>query len=499
MRFWLILLYSILTNSSTLSAYILKPIKDSKTELSLIIVPGASISPEKYALLAHEIQKQSPRKLWVNIAKIPLNLANPLNINHAIEKAQEELRNTGARSSKVFVAGHSLGGSMIQHLNLNEAKIDGFVLLGSFIARNKKDYLKTIPSLTIAAELDGLTRLGRIAESYHLDIEVKKNQNDAKLHNPIYVIGGMNHSQFSSGDQPFLVRQRDLEPEISLDQAHEQVAKAIGNFFEYQVSPIQLNAIRILSQVNKTAKILRPFIEAMLLEGSYNLKPPCSQVDHQDCFQGSPWTSKMLVEFSGLEESKVKNTDEFRNVWRVFPFFHPKIENTCDASDRNCVLETRTVSQAVYEKLDSLDTAFAPVSASEIRVKFKSRQSIFTAVGEEFVDFDESDGDSECQKLNQLALDWAINASSSKALTRYHQKGIPMIMGPDLGPYNNGPQWIWSPLTMELMGGKLQVSSPCLKTPLDFPIKKAGGMHYCKLLSPARALEWIYTDSLRNS
>ena len=484
---------------NTLSAYIIKPIKEGKTELSLIMVPGASISPEKYGPLAEEIQKQSHRKLWVNIAEIPLNIANPLTIDHAIEKAQKQLKKSGARSSKVFIAGHSLGGSMIQHLNLNKSQIDGLIFLGSFIARNKKDYIKTIASLTIAAELDGLTRISRIAESYHLDIEVKKNKTDAKLHNPIHIISGMNHSQFSSGEQPFLVKQRDLAPEISREQAHKQVAKSINDFLEFQINPNHVNSQKIIAKVNKSARILKPLIDAMLLEGSYNLKPPCSKVDHKDCFVGSPWTSKMFVKFTGLVEDKIENVDEFRNVWSVLPFFRAKIENNCDSLDQDCVLETKTISQAVYEDLDNLDTAFAPVSASEIRAKFKSRQSILMAIGEERVDFNVSDGFNACQKLNQLALDWAINASSSKALARYYNKGSPMVIGSDLGPYNNGPQWIWTPLSMELKNDRLLVRSPSMKTPLDFPIEKARGFHYCKLLSPARALEWIYTDSLRKS
>ena len=35
-----------------------------------------------------------------------------------------------------------------------------------------------------------------------------------------------------------------------------------------------------------------------------------------------------------------------------------------------------------------------------------------------------------------------------------------------------------------------------MRTPTDYAISAAAGFHYCKLLSPFRALEWIYIDSL---
>jgi len=36
-----------------------------------------------------------------------------------------------------------------------------------------------------------------------------------------------------------------------------------------------------------------------------------------------------------------------------------------------------------------------------------------------------------------------------------------------------------------------------LLSPVDFLITKAAGMFYCKLFSPARILEWILVDSLK--
>ena len=40
------------------------------------------------------------------------------------------------------------------------------------------------------------------------------------------------------------------------------------------------------------------------------------------------------------------------------------------------------------------------------------------------------------------------------------------------------------------------VQSPMMRTPTDYFIGSAAGFHYCKVLSPFRALEWMYVDSL---
>ncbi len=36
-----------------------------------------------------------------------------------------------------------------------------------------------------------------------------------------------------------------------------------------------------------------------------------------------------------------------------------------------------------------------------------------------------------------------------------------------------------------------------MKFSVDFIIKAISGIHYCKVLSPARALEWFYVDSVK--
>ncbi len=49
----------------------------------------------------------------------------------------------------------------------------------------------------------------------------------------------------------------------------------------------------------------------------------------------------------------------------------------------------------------------------------------------------------------------------------------------------------------EKSGNFTEVRSGSLYTPVDFWIKPVAAFHYCKVLSPARAIEWIYHDSLK--
>jgi len=42
----------------------------------------------------------------------------------------------------------------------------------------------------------------------------------------------------------------------------------------------------------------------------------------------------------------------------------------------------------------------------------------------------------------------------------------------------------------------MEVTARRLLSPTSFPIKEAAGMLYCKLISPAKIMEWILVDGL---
>lgn len=45
-------------------------------------------------------------------------------------------------------------------------------------------------------------------------------------------------------------------------------------------------------------------------------------------------------------------------------------------------------------------------------------------------------------------------------------------------------------------GTEMVVSSPMMRTPTKYFVKAAAGFHYCKVLSPFKAMEWMMLDGL---
>jgi len=89
---------------------------------------------------------------------------------------------------------------------------------------------------------------------------------------------------------------------------------------------------------------------------------------------------------------------------------------------------------------------------------------------------------------------------SAKSKANYDAFGQKLVTGNDLGPYNEGPLWIWTYMDYKESKDKTQmvVSSPMMRTPQDYFIGAAAGFHYCKVLSPYKAMEWMMVDSLFN-
>ncbi len=166
------------------STIVLKPTTlaaSTGQDVALILVPGASIESKFYTKFFQTLQTKYPG-LWVAMTEFTFSTPNPIQINDQINKALEQLKNSGLNYTKetpLFFVGHSLGGVFLQDYVLSKVNQDalpvrvaGLVLEGSYIVRKNYDLVKNaaVPALlTISGELDGLNRISRVAETVYFD------------------------------------------------------------------------------------------------------------------------------------------------------------------------------------------------------------------------------------------------------------------------------------------------------------------------------------------
>jgi hypothetical protein len=481
----------------------------SGREVALVLFPAPQLLPAQYLPLAKAMQEEaSSQHLWVTIVSLD-NVTEPpkrADIALVMDRVTQEMVAQGfKRYDPTFIAVHSQAmASVVQDYVASNVNTSGLILLGSYLKRSYRGTSPSypIPTLTIGGELDGVCRVTRIMEEYVHRHIYTKNQTDAITRFPVAVVRGMTHLQFASGKPSATILEYDLKPEVADTKAQRLVSLVAACFMDTILgNSSSLVALKEIDQ--DTFQFMSPLISAYSKEGSYQLKPPCNEnPPGPSCQVGCPWTSSIMSLMADVKNVTINDMDSFHPASEIFPaIHHPKILSDCSLPGPNCTVSMSSVSQNIYYE-DKTDSGLVPNAACEIRAKLKSRQSVMLAAGYRNVEFNISDAGSRCKTINQHAYDWALNQSDSTTRERFHKYGIPILVGEDQGCFHNGGLWIYLPMKYKLTGSNpdavvLEVSSIQLKTDVKYPIGMFQGMHFCKLLSPAKIMEWIYVDGLR--
>jgi hypothetical protein len=522
------------------NALIVKPpVGKTGTPAAWIMLPGAQIDKDTYQQLAVAVQKEAPMPLWVAVLGTYLTPTPiPPEVGPRIDHVLNTMKDQGLdlNSVKLFYGGHSLGSVFIQdHLKSyhgptgpmgGKIEVLGQVLMGGFLQRKYNWPTKIYPvtTLTIGGELDGLARCTRLAEAFYAA--------DGNTDFPVVIIPGMTHMQFASGDPPALVKARDLQPEITYDEAHAAVAKIVASYFGQLAGSSDNTAGSVLTQaVSATAEFVKPIIAAYELEGARYLNAPAQYGGplQNTCVKGgcdgkSAWAPKAQEVISAVDGWQLSVSSQYVDVSSTpltgEEFHLPSITNNSATK----TITITTYSQNYWddaqpswfdwkEIFDSFDTGFIATSAEEIGTKLASRQcTLIQGVGEANTSFSVDDPQF-CAQTNQQAYQWAQQNAGSTTANRFSKYGQKYVFADDI-PKAGGPLFIDSRLQFNQIKDAtgenvVSLAAPMQKTEIDYwekhfgPIPRPSGIpdpgcfHYCKLLSPARAIEWIYVDSLR--
>ncbi len=250
----------------------------------------------------------------------------------------------------------------------------------------------------------------------------------------------------------------------------------------------------------------------MVQESSWLLKPPCNTdeliaPESLTCWSGTQWVQDNVLnawiarnpEWNTL--ITVKNDDSFHQASEVYPYHHPEVDGQCFADTKQACTVTHISNTELSYSYDAPNDEvlqFKPLSAFEIKTKIKSNQYIHQMAGLTTASFKDLDlhGD-ECASINQSVLNWALQSASEASIALFNNYGTKMLFADDKQSLNGGA-WIIDPLgySFDQAANTLTLTSKSLPINGNNPVVIFRDMHYCKLLSPMRAIEWIYVDSL---
>eukprot|EP00746_Dinoflagellata_sp_MGD_P049346 gnl/MRDRNA2_/MRDRNA2_222997_c0_seq1.p1 gnl/MRDRNA2_/MRDRNA2_222997_c0~~gnl/MRDRNA2_/MRDRNA2_222997_c0_seq1.p1 ORF type:complete len:547 (-),score=83.71 gnl/MRDRNA2_/MRDRNA2_222997_c0_seq1:14-1654(-) len=502
------------------SDLILAPNLTSGSHVGIVLITGAEIPNTAYTSLLQAMQETAAAKNVSLFAGAPwywFSTPQPVDLSFRIDAVTHSFKAKGMHpDAPIFYAGHSLGTVFLQDFTLGRKKsVAGQILMGGYILRKYyyPNFSYEVPTVTIGAELDGQARISRIAENYY--------QTRGKTDFPVVILEGQSHMQFASGEPPSTVKKNDLQPEVDEVTAHKNIAAVAVDFMLARVGFSDAGDV-LKTKVKATSDLIAPLIKAYEYEGSRRFNAP-SQIGgpgEKTCMRGgcsnqSEWAKNAQKLISADIPGHTLNiSNEYVDLGgspATGQDFHlPVISNNSGSSTISITTYSGCYwNDLINEEFEDLDTALTFTSAQEIGTKLASRQcSLITGAGID-ANFSVDDPDF-CAQANQKAYDWALANAPAHTAERYQKYGQKMVMGKTRAA-QGGPLFLYSRLQFNV--GKdtdktVTVVSAEQKTEIDywkkhfpFPrpssIPDPGCYHYCKLLSPARVMEWMYVDGLR--
>lgn len=387
------------------------------------------------------------------------------------------------------------------------------------------------PLLVLAGTLDGVNRLSSFAVLRHRALS--EDHNGPRL---FAVVPGASHRSFASDE--LRAHELDLEPTITASSAAARVAALIAEQL-LRTATVESSG----TEPSLAARVAQPLVDALELEGSEALgkvwcnsdwptNPTCNYPKYPDfslpfgpapapapplppdCICVSAWVmNEAAPRIAGVswqtDLQSLVAADAFHDVSDEHPFHLPHIWSSCASPSPSCTLNVTTLTMPVLGGGSLFPNATsAPLSALEMRAKIKSRQTVWEAAGLKPSSAIDKNA-TMCREINQAAWDWALAHAEPSVRATFEAHGEPFVMVDDKeAPIGiTGPTWIKQELVYKRVGGggaagnktHVEVQSWSFVVG-ESPVKSKAvpdGMHYCKLLSPARAMEWIYTDGLR--
>lgn len=455
------------------------------TEKAIIFIPGGGVPIEYYNLTIQTIQMATNAKLWVGVPNFhnTKDLCDPLDqgpwglkqkvaatLSQMEEQAQRNFTN-----SDIFIFGHSLGTACAQiYFNKGYA---GFGLFGGCIPMAVGFDKVKEPTMCFTGELDlGMvpTLMSYMIDSLDEMVENMGSLEEALKFRPIGMAQHMCHLDMCPG---YTSVGSHFTTELSLTESLHIIGEASSAFLQTQINGAKSADIAILKKYYESATdILRPYREIAKI-------------------QNSTWCGEYAQkEIAHLDDSKWANVNLEQHFLTVDdPFSIEHCHTACNLTDGNLFLNVSSMAEFSLGRSTEVSQGVGTMSlsAADLACKMVSRDRIGQVLGETLTN------DKHCKDVNQKAIDLAFEYLQSKTTSttydRFERIGKKFVLKDDKS-ITIGPAWCLSKAGFKVKSDHVEVQSIVLLSPVTSKIYP--GNHYCKLLSPARVVEWAMARGL---